>query len=372
MKTIAVLGADKNLLTYYKQAKELGYKIIGIATPDGAVCKAYCDKFYPVSFAEKDKVVEICKKEEVDGILSFSLESAIPVVSYVAEKLGLIANSVESSKITATKFSQREALRKANIPVPQYFLVSNENDLPKLNINYPVIVKPSDSGGSQGVSKVDTSKELNIAFLKAYHFSKSNQVIIEEYIDGREFSVEYLSYKGMHHFIQVTDKETSGAPNFVELAHHQPAQIDEDVKLKIKQMVEAALSALKIENSASHTEIKLNSHNELYIIETGARLGGDFITSHLVKLSTGYDMVEGLLNLVVGDFKVPEPENISYSGVYFYTRLTPEIGQYILNNKDNAQIKEWSHSAMILPEVKSNFDRGGYFIYQNKAEKIKI
>ena len=98
---------------------------------------------------------------------------------------------------------------------------------------------------------------------------------------------------------------TSGAPHFIEMQHHQPANISEQQSKAIRDMVEKALTALKIENSPSHTEIKLNSHGELYIIEIGARLGGGHITSDLVRLSTGYDMVKGALELATGDFTAP-------------------------------------------------------------------
>ena len=83
---IAVIGANEPLIPFYRQAKALGYEIIGIAIEKGAVCKKYCDRFYPVSFADKDQVVEVCRKEKVDGIISFSLESALPTVAYVATK----------------------------------------------------------------------------------------------------------------------------------------------------------------------------------------------------------------------------------------------------------------------------------------------
>lgn len=79
-ETIAVIGANAPSLPFYKQAKSLGYRIIGIAWAEGALCKQYCDRFYPISFTEKDRVVEVCRNEKVDGILSFSLESALPTV----------------------------------------------------------------------------------------------------------------------------------------------------------------------------------------------------------------------------------------------------------------------------------------------------
>lgn len=362
---IAVIGANEPLIPFYRQAKALGYEIIGIAIEKGAVCKKYCDRFYPVSFADKDAVVEVCRKEKVDGIISFSLESALPTVVYVAQKLGLVSNSEECIELTQSKFAQRQALEKAGIPVPKYFLIENKDDLSKVQCRFPVIVKPVDSGGSQGICKVEKQEDLEEAYKYAVSYSRSSRAIIEEFIDGREFSVEFISHQGKHYFLQITDKVTSGAPRFVEMQHHQPADIPTSVWDRIKTMVESALTALKIENSASHTEIKWNSNDELFIIETGARMGGDYISSDLVRLSTGYDFVEGAIKLAVGKFEEPVFPKLMHSGVYFYSKLAPEVGNIIKQHEKWPEIVEWEYSSEPLMEVKSNADRRGYFLYQS-------
>jgi len=367
---IAVLGANEPLIPFYRQAKKLGYEIIGIAWDKGAVCKPYCNKFYNISYADKEKVLETCKREKINGILSFSLESALPTVAYVAKHMGLVGNSEESIAITQSKFTQRVALSKAGIPVPHYYLIENEQDLSKVQCSYPVIVKPVDSGGSQGICKVESSNDLKEAYKYAVNYSRTSKVIVEEYIDGREFSVEYISHRGKHYFLQITDKVTSGAPRFVEMQHHQPANITNEIKNNIKEMVEAALTALKIENSASHTEIKLNSKGELYIIETGARMGGDYITSDLVRLSTGYDFVEGAIKLAIDKFEKPHFTHQNFSGVYFYSQLAPTIGNIIRHNEHYPEIVEWELTEGPLPEVKSNADRGGYFLYQSNKKLV--
>jgi biotin carboxylase len=369
---IAVIGANEPLIPFYRQAKNLGYEIIGIAIEKGAVCKRYCDRFYPVSFADKDDVVDVCRREKVDGIISFSLESALPTVSYVAKKLGLVSNSEESIKLTQSKFAQRRALEKAGIPVPKYYLVESKADLDEVQCRFPVIVKPVDSGGSQGICKVESPDELSEAYNYAISYSRTSKAIVEEFVDGREFSVEYISHQGKHYFLQITDKVTSGAPRFVEMQHHQPADIPLSVWSRIQQMVENALTALKIENSASHTEIKWNSNDELYIIETGARMGGDYISSNLVRLSTGYDFVEGAIKLAVNRFEIPTFPKKMNSGVYFYSKLAPEVGEIIKNHEKWPEIVECEYSEEPLMEVKSNADRRGYLLYQSIKRRFNI
>lgn len=369
---IAVLGANEPLIPFFRQAKALGYEIIGIAIEKGAVCKKYCDKFYPISFAEKDKVLEICQDEKIDGITSFSLESALPTLVYVAKAMDLVSNSEDCLRLTQSKFAQRQALEKAGIPVPKYYLIEGEADLKKVQCRYPVIVKPVDSGGSQGICKVENQDKLVEAYRYAVEYSRTSNAIVEEFVDGREFSVEFISHQGKHYFLQITDKVTSGAPRFVEMQHHQPAGIPQSVWKRIQEMVESTLTALKIENSASHTEIKWNSNDELFIIETGARMGGDYISSDLVRLSTGYDFVEGAMKLAVGKFEVPVFHQRMYSGVYFYSKLAPEVGGIIRQHDIYPEIVDWEISEEPLMDVKSNSDRRGYFLYQSVNNRLDI
>lgn len=366
---LAVIGANEPSLSFYKQAKKLGYTIIGIAYEKGAVCKDYCDKFYPISFADKEDVLKVCIDEKIDGITSFSLESALPTVIYVAQNMGLVSNSYGCLELTKNKFIQRETFYNSGLLVPKYFKTTDVNEFDS-NLKFPIIVKPVDSGGSQGVVKLDDSKGYEEALTNAINISRTGEAIVEEYIDGREFSVEYLSYKGIHYFIQITDKVTSGPPNFIEMQHHQPANVDSCLLSKIKDVVEKALTALKITDSPSHTEIKLNSDGKLYIIEIGARMGGDNITSDLVRLSTGFDMVRGAIEIATNTFKEPVISNKYYSGVYFYSELAPHIGKIIKNKNMHPEIVECELKDMPLPKAKSNADRAGYLLYQSEKEKI--
>lgn len=370
MKKIAVIGANKPLMHFYKQAKALGYYIIGIAYEKGAVCKEYCDKFYPISFVDKEKVLEVCREESIDGITSFSLESALPTVVYVAQNLGLVSNTEECVRRLANKYTMRNSLNAAGIRNPQYAIVSNPSELDNLQVPLPCIVKPVDSGGSQGVTMVSRKEDLMPAFERSLEYSHSGGVIVEQYVDGREFSVEYLSCNGRHHNIQITDKVTSGPPYFIELQHHQPANINNELHDRICDIVEKALTALCVENSPSHTEVKLSSNDELFIIETGARMGGDYITSDLVRLSTGYDMVKAELELATGDFMTPRIKNCYFSGIYFYCSLTPQVKQYIDNASDYPSIVEVSYLLEEIKECKRNGDRNGYFIYQSDHKFI--
>lgn len=374
MKRIAVFGAHENTLHCYKQAKALGYYIVGIANPFSSKCREYCDSVYEVSFSDVDAVTEICRCERVDGITSFTLESAVPFISQVAERLGLTANSMDCVERIKTKYTQRQAFVEADgFRYTPHFQMLREGDKVNFdNVIYPSIVKPVDSGGSQGIFKVGNKEQLVAAISQAREKSRTLGVIIEDFIDGREFSVEYLSHNGKHYFCQLTDKVTSGEPLFVEVAHHQPADVSDELLKRIQDVVESTLTALKIENSPSHTEIKLNSRNELYVIEVGARMGGDLITSHLVKLSTGIDFLAETLNLACGTFDGLKPKMNKYAGVYHYSALTSSLFDYMYKIKTDKAIVEVNLEKDELSEVHSNADRSGYLLYQSEEGRLDL
>lgn len=369
MKKIAVLGANYPLLSSYNQAKQLGYEIYSFANGDDTICSKYADYFYPISFTETDEIIKICKKNNIDGVTSFSLESALPYVYKISRELGVPCNSDECEKLTANKFTMRERLNLLNVSIPLYqILDSNEESV---NIPFPVIVKPIDSGGSQWVTLVLDKVDLTNAIERALEFSSSKQIIVEQYIDGREFSIESISYRGEHYILAITDKITTGPPNFVELEHHQPADISNELKENITTLVINTLNALKVEYGAAHTEVKLDDNGSAYVIELGARMGGDFITSDLVKLSTGYDFVKGVLEISCGQFHVPMLTYSKFSGIYFLSEQTDYVLKYIQGQEKNEYIIDYDINGEVVL-AKSNRDRAGYFIYQQDNSRFNI
>lgn len=364
-KKLAILGANYQYLSLYRQAKALGCEIysFGRANDDHISAEKYADHFYDLSFTEKEKILEICKQEGVQGVTSFILESALPYVYYVSRGLGVPCNSLECEALTENKFTMREQLKKEGVSIPAYKAVKSVEEAD--GVPFPVIVKPSDSGGSRGVTLVRGKKDLPSALERAYAWSPSRTALVEQFIEGREFSIEGITYQGKHYILQITDKETTGAPYFVELAHHQPANLNRQQWEAIENLTLKQLSALHIEYGASHTEIKMDDKGVPYIIEMGARMGGDYINSDMVRLSTGYDFVKGVIEIATGSFTIPAFPQKRHSGVYFLCEETKDkVLPYIKEKEKYPFIVDadiWGE----IQKVKCNSDRGGYFIYQS-------
>ena len=213
---------------------------------------------------------------------------------------------------------------------------------------------------------------LDRAIARAKSISFEKKAIVEEFITGREISVESISYQGKHYILQITDKVTTGAPYFVELEHHQPSSLSALVKEQMKEIVLKALDALHIVNGASHSELKITEDNEIKVIEIGARMGGDFIGSDLVQLSTGYDFVRGVIEVALGEFTEPKFTQHKYSGVYFLSKNTEYVMPYIINAVKYPEIVKAELLNDSLRMVECSGDRNGYCIYQNSEGKFNL
>lgn len=363
-RKIAIIGASYLQKPLVIKAKEMGLYTICFAWREGAVCADICDKFFPISIIEKDEILQICKEERIDGVCTIASDVAAPTVAYLAEKMGLVGNSYDCAVKANNKFLMREAFVNADVPCPQYRMVKDVDTLELLNFNYPLIVKPSDRSGSLGVQKVNKPEELRIAVLRAIDFSFKKEAMVEEFIEGREISVEFISYQGVHYPLAITDKVTTGAPHFVELEHHQPSSLSQEKYKEIYDITKRALIALGITDGASHSEYKITDDGRVYIMEIGARMGGDFIGSDLVRLSTGYDYLQGVVEVAMGMFHEPQLKEHHHSGVYFLSEETKYLKPIIENWKGYPAIVIAKITNDELRHIECSGDRSGYFIYQ--------
>lgn len=313
MKKIAIIGANDFQNPLILKAKSLGYETHVFAWQDGSIGEKTADYFYPISIVEKDEILEKCKEIGIDAIATIASDLATLTVNYVAEKLGLPGNSLECTKKSTNKYEMRKAFKEAGVATPGFEIVSSPEDIEKLSdMEYPLIVKPTDRSGSRAITKIYKKEELEEAISKAIENSFEKKAIVEEYIEGNEFSAEGITYKGEHKFLTITRKATTGAPHFIETGHIEPAGLSKDMEEKIYNELTKALTALKITNSATHSEFKITPNGDVRIIEIGARMGGDCIGSDLVQISTGYDFVKMVIDVAMGNKpsfeKVTEPK----------------------------------------------------------------
>ena len=299
--SIIIIGANDFQNRLILEAKAMGYTTHVFAWQCGDIGERTADYFYPVSIVEKEHILDIARAIRPAGVCSIASDLAAITVNYVAEGLGLTGNGMESAMTATNKHLMRLAFEKAGLPSCKSILVEEGADLSALPLRYPVIVKPTDRSGSRGICKVTEPEKLREAIAFAREPSFEKKVLAEEFAEGREYSVEYLSWEGEHHFLAVTEKFTTGAPLFVETGHLQPPRhMDGATLAAIQALVPRVLDSLGVRYGASHTELKVDEQGTIRLIECGARMGGDCIGSDLVPLSTGVDFVRAVIDTACG------------------------------------------------------------------------
>ena len=305
-KRLMILGASILQLPAIEKAIEMGLEVIAVdMNPKAVGFGVQGVKKEIISTIDEQAIVEAAKKHKIDGIMTLATDMPMRSVAAVAKEMNLIGIDADTAFKATNKVEMRRALQSCGVPIPRFFKVTNEKEYIEVvkQFNVPFIVKPADSSGSRGIFEIIdiTDKQLiKEAYYYCKPFSRGGDVIVEEYMSGPEVSVETLSIDGVCHVIQITDKLTTGAPHYVEMGHSQPSRHSKEISENISKVAKAANKALGITDGPSHTEIIVTSEGPK-IVEVGARLGGDNITTHLVPLSTGVNMVECCIKIALGE-----------------------------------------------------------------------
>ena len=360
MKKLAIIGASTGQYPICLKAKELGFETFCFAWEQRAICKDIVDHFYPISIFEMDRIVDVCKSIGIDGVVSNASDRTADVASYVAEKLQLNGTPYKTYVSLHDKYRVRSLTDSIEgLNSPEYYKYEGED-----KHLYPCVVKPCEGRGKKGVSFARDESEFSQAISYAMVDNDSG-IIVEQYIDGKELSVESISFHGKHRVIQITDKDSSTAPHFVELGHHQPANITNEMKGKILDVIPKLLTVIGYTDGASHVEVK-HSGNELYLIEANLRGGGDEISNKLVFMSTGIDYLKCMIDVALNQFEEPmrvaEP---SYAGIYYLTKQTSSLLPFFAAAKGKEWLVEEEIFSTDLKDSRSNYERNGYLLYKS-------
>lgn len=374
-----IVGASLLQLPAILKAKEMGLHVAVLDYNPKAVGIPYADVYFNASTMDEEAVLAAAKEYCPDGIMTLATDMPMRGVARAAENLHLDSISYETAVKATDKFEMIQAFRQHGVPCPWYFAIDSKKELEAClaDISFPCIIKPTDNAGSHGVAMARSSQELMDNYGYAYSNSRHGRVIVEEYLQGPEVSVEVMVIHGEVHVLQITDKITTDAPHFVELGHTQPSQLPLDTQVAIRDVAVSACKAVGIDKGPAHLEMRVTSRGPV-MIELGARMGGDNITTHLVPLSTGIDMVKATIMIALGKepdiipscncgsairfFEVPSGKLCAVNGV--------EEATYISGVKEISITKEIGAR---VGELECSNDRVGYVIAQGvgAAEAVK-
>ena len=378
-----VLAAGLLQIPVIKKAQEMGVYVIAVDDDPNAPGMALADKaIIPGGLKDEEKLLAIAKEEEIDGVIHPCSEVAMNVMGRINDELHLSGISKEMAIRATNKHLMREAFEKYGAPSPKSLLTKDEEDAWQIfcgNFTTNAILKPSRNSGSRGIAKVEkgiTKDAFIELYRRALDESRDHSVLIEQFIEGPEFSVEVIVWNGEPHVLAITDKKTTEAPYFVELGHNQPSIYPAEIQQKLIDGAIAGIKALDLSNCAAHCELKVQN-GEAYLMEIGARMGGDFISTELTHLSSGIDMVAATISVVLGMEPNLTPTEPKHGVCIRY--FTPKPGKMMSIEGEDVLKEECVYAAEIyhqvgdmIPEVKSSLDRSGHVIVTAPTAKEAI
>lgn len=382
MKKIMVLAAGLLQIDVIEKAKSMGYYVLAVDGNPKAPGFNVADKAICADIVNEETMLKIARDEHVDGVIHPCSEVSMAVMGRINDELGLSGISHEQAICATNKHLMRKAFEKGNAPSPKSILAQDAEDAwSRLQNEFDTdaILKPSRNSGSRGIAKVSRNMDKG-DFIRAYDEalseSRDHSVLIEQFIEGPEFSIEMIVWQGDIHVLTVTDKNTTGAPHFVELGHNQPSCFSATDVETLKAAAVAGVRALGVNNCACHAEAKL-MNGKAYLMEVGARLGGDFISTELTHLSTGIDMVAAAIDVALGvepDLSAKEePKGVCIR--YFCPKpgkLVSISNTEVLNNPHVYLWEIYPKEGDVIPAVTSSLCRSGHVIVTEKTPQKAI
>lgn len=300
MKKALFLGGAYAQIPILKEAKARGWYIITCDYLPENPGHKLADEYYNLSTTDREKVFELAKKIKPDYVIAYASDPAAPVAAYVSEKLGLPSNSYASVEILSEKDKFRSFLAEHGFNVPKYLGVRGTAvDFEKLKqLQFPVIVKPTDSSGSKGVSKVETVAEIPQAVEYALQFSRNQRIIIEEFIEAKtkQLHGDAFVQDGELVFCYLGEHLYNASVNpFVPYSTTWPANIEHSAMQRVEQELSKAIKLSGFKVGAVNIEVRTTQQDAIYIMEIGPRSGGNFVPQ-VTQYSTGFDMVNAILD----------------------------------------------------------------------------
>ena len=306
-KKIMLLGGIRYLLPVIKAAHEQGYYVITADYLPNNIAHKYSDEYVNVSIIDKEAVLKVAREKQIDGIMSFGVDPGVVSASYVQNKMGLPSfGPFESVEILQNKDKFRTFLKENGFNVPWAFGFANKEEAWKSRSKfaYPLIVKPTDSAGSKGCTRVDSEEELMSAITYAFKYTISGHIIIEEFLEKKGCSSDTDSYAqdGKLRFVSFcAQRFDSNATNpYTPAAYSWPSTFTKEEEEYLTSEIQRLITLLGLKTSVFNIETRVSQNNKPYIMELTPRGGGNRLCE-MLRYATGVDMITAITRAMVGD-----------------------------------------------------------------------
>ena len=300
-KKLLVIGAGVFQIPAIKKAKELGCFVIATDGNASAPGFLYADVQAVLDVKDVEGNLRVARQYGIDGVISIVAELGVRTVADVASALNLPGLKPEVARILTNKFLMREVFAQEGLPSPLYKKIGSVEEASAASkiVGFPLVIKPVDSSGSRGVSKVDQEDDLVKAFTWAKEYSQSGDVIIESFVDGEEITVEALSYKGNHQILAISGKKHIPFPYCVSIDLTYPPAYDKETLSQVRTVMQKTLTALGVDSGPSHSELLMTKTGPV-LVEVAGRGGGYGVFSDIVQLVSGVDIVQESIKIALG------------------------------------------------------------------------
>ncbi len=343
-KKVLFLGGAYAQIPILQEARSRGFYIITCDYLPGNPGHKLADEYHDVSTTDKQAVLELARKVNSDLVFAYASDPAAPVAAYVSEKLGLPGNKYESVRILAEKDLFRDFLSRNGFNAPGARSFAEGEVLPEMvdDMKFPVIVKPTDSSGSKGVSRVDDVSRISEAAAHAFCFSRNKRIIVEEFVHsaGEQLHGDGFVENGELIFSFLGDHYYNASINpFVPVSTTWPSRESPEIVKRVEHEIAGIIKKTGFTTGPVNLEARINNEGRIFIMEIGPRSGGNFVPQ-VIRYATGFDMVKASIDAALGK-KIIVPESPDHFAAY-----------YVIHSGSDGVLKQLSIDEKLSPNIR--------------------
>ncbi len=379
-KKLMLLGGLRYLLPVIEAAHKLGIYVITCDYLPDNIAHKYSDEYRNVSIVDKDAVLAVARELQIDGIMSFAVDPGVVTAAYVQEQMGLPGNPYESVCILQNKDCFRNFLAQHgfNVPKAKGYASVEEAMADTYWYPWPVIVKPTDSAGSKGVTRVDRLEDLEAALKVAFEHSLSGRIIVEEFIEkqGCSSDSDCFSVDGQLKFVSFSAQRfDEDAPNpYTPSAFSWPSTFTKEQEAELTSEIQRLLILLGMRTSIYNIETRVGVNGKPYIMEVSPRGGGNRL-AEMVRYATGVDLITNAVRAAVGE-EIVGVEQKPYNGHWAEVVLHTNKPGFFQGIKISPRIKDkivdlnlWVKNGGAISSFSGANNTIGTMIFRLKSEE---
>lgn len=379
MKKILIIGAGFLQDFVICKAKRMGYEVYAVDADPNAIGFKHADYYGVVNIVDEKACLEYASEHQIDGVLTAATDYGVLTAAYIAQEMGLPGLKYEVAKLIKNKYQVRKCLFEHHVDdTEQAYEVHVDTNVSELaqKLTYPVMVKPCDGSGSRGANRVDGPERLEDACKCAMSASITNRAEIETFIIGKEYGAESLVVNGEIYVLGIMQKWMTKPPYYAELGHSIPNDLKPEVENKVRLCVKNAIKALGVNCGSVNMDMLITEDGKVYIIDIGARMGGNMIGPCIIPYGTGLDYMAAMLQNAVGEevnLSVGKKTAVATKLLAFkegIVKRLPDIER--VENEFDVEIYHHLKNGMEVHEYHTNLDGCGYIIARADTQENAV